>query len=716
MKRVAINLVALMFLFLPRLASALPVVGGHVDVTASYCASPVPTITSPANGFSTEASSIMVSGTASGEAFPTAMITIYLNNNAVSSVEANGSGNFGISIPLNSGSNKIEATADYKDSCGETAKSSPVYVTRTSPAPPAPTITSPTDGTTTTATSITVTGTAEAGSTVTIYRNNASAGAVTADGSGNFSLDLAINLGRNDIYATATNLTGTSGPSLLVKVFRISPPATCQSVINLTEPSDGSSTAAASIRVSGKHNAGANVQIFVNDTLAANLTASDDCSFGASVGLRVGANTIYARNTSTGASTGTITVTRIVIPPAPPRVITPADGSKTDQAQVQVTGASEPGNTITIRLNGRVVATLTVGADGRFGASINLSIGRNYIVVTASNSVGTASTSLSVTYQPDIAEVLGAVVAPIANSPAVTAAALGAGTVGALALAGALGQGGLLIQYLLTSLLQIFGKNRFKGVGVVYDSVTKKPVPLAKVQLFGPVLQSVITGPDGKFGFQVGPGRYELKVEKAGYKFPGQSGLVKEQADYIGGIIEVGSDQLISVNVPIDPVTAHKARLGLQAVMKTVSWVGLVASVALSIYFYLRYRRIYMLVGALFYSGLLIYNLARRLIKPIMKWGVVINSATSEPVANAVINLYKAKDGSYIDTRRTDERGNYAFFVAPGRYLVRAEAPEYIFRDQVVETDVAHPFVSANLSGQKLAAANQHLRPSSSKT
>jgi hypothetical protein len=88
-------------------------------------------------------------------------------------------------------------------------------------------------------------------------------------------------------------------------------------------------------------------------------------------------------------------------PPPAPVVSGVADGSSSSNGLYNMSGVGTPGDTIAILANGVVVRTATVGADGTWGASFELSPGA-YAISTIETGAGGASspTTSNVTVQP----------------------------------------------------------------------------------------------------------------------------------------------------------------------------------------------------------------------------------------------------------------------------------------------------------------------------
>lgn len=147
--------------------------------------------------------------------------------------------------------------------------------------------------------------------------------------------------------------------------------------------------------------------------------------------------------------------------------------------------------------------------------------------------------------------------------------------VGAVATAGVGGLSAPGATFSLWSLLSFLGwRKRENKWGIVYDSVSKRPLSTAKVEIFsqpdGELRQTRHTNRDGSFGFVIGDGVYSLNFSKKNYFFPskvvlgsrdGKFGNIYhgEKIDLNGRNGQVVSNN-IRMNVPIDLAGLHSER------------------------------------------------------------------------------------------------------------------------------------------------------------
>jgi signal transduction histidine kinase len=253
---------------------------------------PAPVIMQPADGTLTDATSILVSGTAQAGA----TLDVLVGGAVKGTVTVGADGSYGLTIPLVLGMNAIQTQAT--NSTGAGPLSPTVSVTRQSPPPnnppppppppPAtpPTISSPTDGTVTTDVTILVKVTGPAGSTVAINVNGSQQASLTlaTDGTGQASVPL--NLGDNSLSVTTSS--GTTAP---ISVHRN--PAPPKAPV-LTNPEDGTKVTEDTVKVTGHTDPGAVVDVFLGPNQAAQITADQSGNFSVDVTLKPGLNLVYA--------------------------------------------------------------------------------------------------------------------------------------------------------------------------------------------------------------------------------------------------------------------------------------------------------------------------------------------------------------------------------------------------------------------------------------
>lgn len=81
----------------------------------------------------------------------------------------------------------------------------------------------------------------------------------------------------------------------------------------------------------------------------------------------------------------------------------------------------------------------------------------------------------------------------------------------------------------------------------------------------------------------------------------------------------------------------------------------------------------------LFLRGLIFFWKRRR-----VRWGVIYDGLTKNPISGAIVRLYRDA-GGLIETEVTGKAGVFSFLPQPGRYTIRVAKPGYIFPSTLVE-------------------------------
>lgn len=189
---------------------------------------PTPTISAPAEG------AVILTGTVafSGTAQPSAAVRIFEDNALRGSTTANAGGSWSKSVAFPDGAHAVFAIAydQYGQSSDPTAPRS-----FTVDAPPAePAITSPTQGSYLASTEVTVAGTAEPAVLVKVKNRDTGMvlGQTTADGAGNWSVDLELAEGTHRITSTATDARGRESGKSATRTFSVDVTAPAVTIAN----------------------------------------------------------------------------------------------------------------------------------------------------------------------------------------------------------------------------------------------------------------------------------------------------------------------------------------------------------------------------------------------------------------------------------------------------------------------------------------------------
>lgn len=244
------------------------------------------------------------------------------------------------------------------------------------------------------------------------------------------------------------------------------------------------------------------------------------------------------------------------------------------------------------------------------------------------------------------------------------------------------------LQYLFTQPFLLLWRRKRRAYGVVYHSITKRPIDLAIVrwidQATGLVIRTAVTDRDGRYLLHADPGTYRLEVVKDRYEFP--SALLRgHQTDgdfldvYAGGPVTVREPSTIAMNIPLDAVVAvetpRRVLFGhfLRIAQHGVALVGVVMALVA----FLITPSVPMMLLVCVQIG--VYSLFRRLALPAKpkEWGMIADSDTRQPIIRAIVRLYDQVYDRLLETYVTDGRGRYGFLVGKNVYKVVVQAKGY---------------------------------------
>ncbi|MEW6608468.1 MAG: carboxypeptidase regulatory-like domain-containing protein, partial [bacterium] len=247
------------------------------------------------------------------------------------------------------------------------------------------------------------------------------------------------------------------------------------------------------------------------------------------------------------------------------------------------------------------------------------------------------------------------------------------------------------LQLLFNSLLSFFGINRRKPWGMIYDSRTKKPISLAIVRMFSKsthrLIETRVTDRKGRLGFLVQPGTYYLTVTKPNYVFPSQIAKGRTNGEYKDiyhgeDIIIQSKEDIIRVNIPLDSIARWKeqGKKGIwQAIryfLRRINTPLLIAGTILALIAVSITPNIYNLLILLAYLFLLYFK--RLVVKEERKpWGKVYDAQTKNPLALAIVKIYKKGYAVPRETQVTDHTGRFGFMPEIGDYYLVVEKEGY---------------------------------------
>ncbi|QCJ44774.1 hypothetical protein FAY30_24420 [Bacillus sp. S3] len=309
----------------------------------------------------------------SGTAEAGANVDVKVNGSVIGTATAGEDGKFTITIPIQqAGVELVVFTTDKAGNVSETA----TVVVKDVTSPAKPVVNEVTDQDTA------VTGSAEAGAKVEVKVNGSVIGFATAGTDGKFSITIPVQKAGTQLVISATDKAGNVSETTTVVVKDVTPPA--KPVVNEVTDQDTA--------VTGSAEAGAKVEVKVNDSVIGFATIGTDGKFSVSIPVqKAGTQLVISATDKAGnVSQTTTVVVKDVTSPGKPLV------NEVTEKDTSVTGQGEVGSTINIKVNGNVIGTTTVGNDGNFTVSIPLQQAGTKLVITATDTEGNTSDETTV--------------------------------------------------------------------------------------------------------------------------------------------------------------------------------------------------------------------------------------------------------------------------------------------------------------------------------
>lgn len=245
-----------------------------------------------------------------------------------------------------------------------------------------------------------------------------------------------------------------------------------------------------------------------------------------------------------------------------------------------------------------------------------------------------------------------------------------------------------LLRFVFLQPILLVGRKKRREWGMVYDSITKKPLDLAMIRLINAdtkkIVQSRVTDAEGRYIFLTRPGSYLLEVTKPGYVFPSVL-LQKATMDgklldlYHGEILVTQAGQAsITRNIPLDPEgqLIKPKRLLLQKQGRIFQQVLSIAGIVLTGLSVLITPSWF--TGGFLFMHLVLYAIFERYVRPKkVKTFAVVRDEKGNAVANVIVRLFTKKYNKLVSSQITDRRGHYSFLVGPETYYMTAEKDGY---------------------------------------
>lgn len=244
--------------------------------------------------------------------------------------------------------------------------------------------------------------------------------------------------------------------------------------------------------------------------------------------------------------------------------------------------------------------------------------------------------------------------------------------------------------FFFNSFLEFLGiRKRRRPWGVVYDSLSKKPISGAVVKVIeadsGRVRETRLTDSQGRFGFLVDKGKYFLSVVKSGCDFPSKKIVLNKNGSdgyfpsvYLGGNFSF-KEGFLGRNIPLDAEnqTAAESYLLLLRFVRFFERIRvplLILGTVLAFANLYLFRSVLDLVIVLVYIFLWIFEIIeRRKIKP---YGEV-KDEDGTPLDLAVVRLFRKKSNKLVATSITDKKGRFFILSPKGEFYLTASRSGY---------------------------------------
>jgi hypothetical protein len=263
----------------------------------------------------------------------------------------------------------------------------------------------------------------------------------------------------------------------------------------------------------------------------------------------------------------------------------------------------------------------------------------------------------------------------------------------ALAVAGSalvLGIISLIIQpffVLLAFLPLLFYRQKKRSWGVVYNSITKQPVPYIPVFIVEKknnrliIREKQISTKEGRFGFIVPRGEYFLKVISKQYVFPSKN--IQESSDgryqslYFGTpIIIIDNDQVVACNIPVDPVVPTRTPFAVLAdhLLDKVRVPALIVGSAFSLYLVVFFTSVVSIMVFAVYIIVWILEFLSYFQKT--RAYQIIDAKSKDPIASATVKVIN-KEGKILKVSMTNLFGKFYPLLDAGNFYLEISHKDY---------------------------------------
>lgn len=190
----------------------------------------------------------------------------------------------------------------------------------------------------------------------------------------------------------------------------------------------------------------------------------------------------------------------------------------------------------------------------------------------------------------------------------------------------------ILLLFLLKLLSLIGIRGHGKPLGIVYDSVSKKPLQFAVIHIYdnmNRLIRKDVTNSAGEFFGNLSTGRYRIMVKRVGYLYPSQ--LVKGKEDmklgsvYRSEYLNVTKKKEINIVVPIDPINLKNPGESsfwdgrLVGLLKSIGFLLVVLGFSIAVYVFQKDPSLFRMFVLLIYVPVI--GIYMKVVMPV-KWRV----------------------------------------------------------------------------------------------
>ncbi len=246
---------------------------------------------------------------------------------------------------------------------------------------------------------------------------------------------------------------------------------------------------------------------------------------------------------------------------------------------------------------------------------------------------------------------------------------------------------GLKLFGLLLSFLGL--KKKSRPWGVVYDSVTKRPLDPAYVVVREGAddRNTAITDLDGRYGFFLKAGQYTLFANKTHYEFPSKKLAGKERDElyhdlYHGEILQTKEAEVINRNIPMDPVAfdwnefaknqqgffiLHSRKERWQKRFSFVlRWGGFLLSLYNAIFYPAALNLGVFVLYLIIFTATYFFGARHKVL-------TVRSQSRSLPLAFAIIKVLVPGVDQMVKSVVADEMGRFFILTPPGEYYITVD-------------------------------------------